>query len=134
MAGVPAIFSPAATTRGGPGGAAQGDGTSMAVADVSSTSASALALASAIVVLITAVVNGLVALRTARQGKETRNAVISSSNANDEALSGLATSIVALSRSIDERFSASQVQMTTLVDVLRDLINRVFPPQSGNPS
>ena len=134
MAGVPAIFSPAVAARGGPGGAAQGDETSMAVADGSSTSASALALASAIVVLITAVVNGLVALRNARQGDETRNAVISSSKANDEALSGFATSIVELSKSIDQRFTASQAQMTTLIDVLRDLVNRVFPPQSGDPS
>ena len=105
----------------------------MAVADGSTTTLDALGLASAVVVLVTAVVNGVVAMRTARQGEATRKAVIDSTEANDQALSGFATSIVELSRTIDQRFTTAQDQMTTLLDVLRDLVDRVSPPSGSAP-
>jgi hypothetical protein len=104
----------------------------MAVAGTSSTTASAVALASAFVVLVTAVVNAVVALRTARQGDETRKAVLSSAETSDEVLSNVAASFVDLSKGIDQRFTTSQAQMTTLLDVLRDLVNRLYPDAGGS--
>jgi len=102
----------------------------MAVAE-SSTTASAIALASALVVLVTAAINAVVALRTASQGAETRDAVLSSAQASDEVLAGFTTSVLELSGSIDRRFTTSQAQMTTLLEVLRDLVNRLFPERTN---
>lgn len=57
---------------------------------MASSTTSVLALLTAGASLVTAVVNGLVALNASRQGAETRDAVEKSTESNDAVLSGLA--------------------------------------------
>lgn len=91
--------------------------------------ATTVAVITAVVGLLTAVVTGAVALINLRQTQEARRAATAGAASTADALNLMAAQVDDLSSTIDRRFGPAEAQMNLLVNLLRDLVGRLYPSE-----